>query len=106
MKHKCKSKFKVEYEKKMIGQGFIGMNYYAAKELKVPFHHKHRGVVEIYKKMSPTERRKTIKHEEIEYTMMEKKHLKYKPAHLIATYYEKKPGRVVNILKQIENKKR
>jgi hypothetical protein len=93
-------KFKIEYRKKIIPGGYIGMNAKAASELRVPFHHKHESVVEIYKKLSPSERRKTIKHEEIEYTLMKRKKLKYLPAHLIASYYEKKPGKVSNIIRK------
>ena len=95
-------KFKIEYVKNKIHPGgWIGMNSDAARELKVPFHHKHKNVIEIYTGVPKNVYKTTEKHEEIEYSMMQKG-LKYHPAHKLALKYEQDPGRIKNILKKIK----
>ena len=95
-------KFKIEYKKhKMHPGGWIGMNAKAAKELHVPFHHKHKSVVEIYSKVPKSVMHNTEKHEEIEYLMM-RKGLRYHPAHKIALKYKGDKRRIKTILKEIQ----
>jgi hypothetical protein len=95
-------KFKIEYVKNKIHPGgWIGMNANAASELKVPFHHKHKNVIEVYSKVPKAVMHNTEKHEEIEYTMM-RRGLKYHPAHKIALKYENERGHLKSILNKIK----
>lgn len=97
-------KFKIEYVKRKIKPGnWIGMNKFAAMSHNIPFHHKSRKTIEIYKTSKPI-MHATEKHEEIEYLLM-RRGLNYHKAHNIALRYEDKPQRVSNILKRI-NKRR
>ena len=94
-------KFNIEYKKKKIKGGYIGMNRFAAKCHNIPFHHKHRSTIEIYDKMSKPIKRVTEKHEEIEYRLMSKG-IHYHPAHDLALKYENNPHRVSKIWNQIK----
>lgn len=91
-------RYKIEYVKKEIpgAKGYLGMNQKAAKELHIPFHHKHPAhTVVILKKQSPKMLKSTEVHEEVENYLMRIKHLHYHPAtskhsaHHIALQYEK-----------------
>lgn len=107
-------KFKIEYVKKEIpgAKDYIGLNAEAAKELKLPFHHKHpEHTVVVVKNQNPSLRRATIHHEEVESYLIKNKHLHYKPAtskcsaHHWALQYEKlkkpfSPERVNKLLKK------
>lgn len=91
--------FKIEQRKKM--HGWMGMNYYAAKKLHVPFHHIHRNVIEINSSLNPKVRHGTEKHEEIEYHLI-MRGKSYPQAHKLALKYEKSPHRVSTILRRIK----
>lgn len=93
-------KFKIEYKKKKIKGGYIGMNKEAAKAHNIPFHHK-QGVIEIYKTSRPI-MRATEKHEEIEYSLM-KKGMNYHQAHKIALKHEGDKEKLKMILRKIKN---
>ena len=94
--------FKIEPRKNM--HGWMGMNFYASKELKVPFHHKHKLIVEINKRLKPLVRHNTIKHEEIEYNLM-RGGMHYHQAHKLALGFEKEHHRISKILQEIRNLK-
>jgi len=98
-------KFNIEYKKRKIKGGFIGMNRYAAKEHHLPFHHKHRTSLEIYNKVSKGVRKVTEKHEEIEYRIMRMGY-HYHPAHDIALKYEDNPHDISKIWPLIKRDKR
>ena len=85
-------KYKVEYVKKEIpgARDYIGMNAMAARELKIPFKHKHpvHTIVTVHSQI-PGARKSTIRHEEVENYLMRMKHLHYHQAHILALKYEK-----------------
>jgi hypothetical protein len=78
-------RYKIIYVKD-IPNGYVGMNYFAAKELGIPFPRKKNliwikiGDKGLYKS--------TIKHEKIEAELMMKKGMRYKQAHSIANHLE------------------
>ena len=108
-------KFKIEYEKSIPGAAnYLGMNKKASTELKIPFKHKHPyHTVVVLKNQKPTERRNTIRHEEVEEYLMRIKHMPYKPAnskrsaHHWALQYEKihKPFNIREVNKLLKKKK-
>jgi hypothetical protein len=78
-------KFKIVYVK-TIPEGYIGMNYWAAKELKIPFPNK-KYLIWIKKGMSRSMAETTIQHEKIEAVLM-KKGMKYHKAHILSNAME------------------
>lgn len=71
-------KYKIEYVKREIpkANGYIGMNASAAKELRIPFKHKHPNhTIVVVKAQIPSERKSTIRHEEVEEYLMRMKHM-------------------------------
>jgi hypothetical protein len=103
-----KNKFKVEYRKRLISKDYLGMNRQAAMELHIPFKHLHRTIIEVFKGQSPSMRRRTRVHEELEYNLMHKniyphpEGLPYRKAHRIALKYEKSKGNINTILNTIK----
>ena len=105
-------KFKIEYRKKMIPPDWIGMNYPASQKLHIPWHHKSKKVIEVYKKQSPKMLRSTEVHEETESYLIKYKHMPYKPAnskrsaHHWALQYEKlhKPFNIREVNKLLKKK--
>ena len=79
-------KFKIVYVDN-IPQGFIGMNYYASKELGIPFPHK-KNLIWILKGMPEGRTRRTINHEKTEATLMKMRKYPYHKAHIIANETE------------------
>ena len=94
-------KFKIEYKQNKIKGGYIGMNRLASKSHHIPWHHKKENVIEIYSKVPKEVMKNTIKHEEIEYSLM-KKGMNYHKAHKNALKYESSKSRVKDILKKIK----
>jgi hypothetical protein len=88
MKKKNKTPFQIEYREGLIDKDYVGMNFEAAHEKGLPFHHRHKRTLEIDRKQSHRQRCITIRHEEIEYTLMNKYHFPYKHAHKIALIHE------------------
>jgi hypothetical protein len=80
-----KMRFKIVYVKDIPG-GYVGMNYYAAKEKGIPFPRK-KNLIWV-KKGDKSLYKSTIKHEKVELELMMKKGMKYKQAHSIANYLE------------------
>lgn len=80
-------KFKIVYVNEKIGNGFIGMNSIAAKELGIPFNYP-RNTILIYKPMPKNKKKRTIRHEKIEFSLM-RKGMKYVEAHSISNRLEK-----------------
>lgn len=72
-------RFKVKYITH-IPQGFIGMNFYAARELCIDFPYPDNFIL-ILKGMSKDKTKRTIMHEKIEATLMFKG-MKYHEAHI------------------------
>jgi hypothetical protein len=70
---------KVKFVGKKFKGGFVGMNYFAAKELKIPFPYKKETVV-IWKRLPPKAIVHTIAHERAEFSLM-KSGKKYHEAH-------------------------
>lgn len=71
----------------MKDSDYIGMNYYANKELKAGYNMKPRDVL-IHKGLHSKKKYEVMRHELIERNLM-KKGMKYKEADKIATRYEK-----------------
>lgn len=92
-------RFLVEKRKGKMKYGFIGMNYFAAKSHNIPFHHKHKNIIEIWITSKPV-MKTTLKHEKIEWELM-KKGMNYYKAHQLALKYEESPLSLNNILKKI-----
>lgn len=82
-------KTKIQYTKKKMKYGFIGMNVEAARAHKIPFKHKHpEHTILIYKKEPKDVRVATERHEEMESYLMRTKHFPYKRAHKNALRFE------------------
>ena len=79
--------YKVYSRPTMWKGGYIGMNYFAAKELKVPFAHDSRSVG-FYSKQSKRDQAITTQHEVDEANLM-RKGMKYKDAHRRVTLLER-----------------
>ena len=97
-------KTKIEYVKKKLKYGFIGMNKNAAKVHHIPYKHKQpEHTIIVYKKVSKPVRVATIRHEEMERYLM-KKHLSYKKAHYNALRFENlnKPFPKTNIKQKLK----
>lgn len=79
--------FKVAYSDK-VGEGYGGLNCYAAKELHLPF--KHRcDTVEILRDQTCRDIKDTIWHEAIESILMKELKLPYRKAHRLTQKIEK-----------------
>lgn len=79
--------FKVKLVKH-IPRGYVGMNYYAARSLRIPFPHSKKTIL-VRRDLGKGARKRTIFHEKIEYELM-KRGLSYREAHKIALKAEKK----------------
>lgn len=93
--------FQIEYREGLIDKDYVGMNYEAAHEKGLPFHHKNKKTLEVDKNQSHRQRCITIHHEEIEYELM-KKGLPYKRAHRIALIHEGEKKSIHEIIKGIK----
>ena len=81
--------FKIQYTDKKFKYGYIGMNAYAAKHLKIPFNYKKpKSKIVIYRHLPKDVRVNTIRHERIEAYLMKNKHYSYPRAHKIALKFE------------------
>lgn len=85
-------KYEVEkLTKKSEKAGYIGMNRFAAKSLRLPFKHKHpEHTIEVAEGLDKDLRMRTIRHEETEEYFMKNKHYSYKKAHKLALKFERK----------------
>jgi len=81
-----REKYKIKYVN-YLPDGFIGMNYYAAKEHGYIFRYPKRTIL-ILRRLPTEIRLTTINHEIEEIMMMKYKHHKYKKAHKIALEME------------------
>jgi len=82
-------KYKIEYVKRKLKNGYIGMNKQASAKLKVPFKHKHpEHTIVIYKNEPKKVRVHTIRHEKIEEYLIRNKHYSYHKAHHLALKFE------------------
>lgn len=64
---------------KEIPQGYIGMNYYAARTHKIPFPYS-RNVILVKEGLTEAQRRQTIQHERVEINLM-RRGRRYRTAH-------------------------
>ncbi len=99
-------KTQIQYKKKKIKYGFIGMNFFAHYHCRVKWPHvKHpEEIIEIYKNMPKDLRYATIQHEKCERYLMKNKHFNYLRAHKNALRFEKlnKSFPAKNIKKRLE----
>jgi hypothetical protein len=99
-------KYKIQYVKKKLPQGWIGMNYFASKELGIPFKHKHpKHTLVIYDTL-PIIKKNTIRHEEIEEYLMKNKHWHYHKAHALALKLEGYKNWKQKLRKKLEMRKK
>lgn len=73
---------------KRIPKGYVGMNYYAARSLRIPFPYPKKTIL-VRRDLGKRARERTILHEKVEYELM-KRGLSYRKAHKIALKAEKK----------------
>lgn len=102
-------KYKIEYIKKKIKGGWIGMNKYAAKEHDIPYKHKHPAhTILVYKKVPRTVRLHTIHHEQAEEYLMKNLGMHYHPAHELALRYEniEKPFSIKELKKILKRRRK
>jgi hypothetical protein len=69
-----------------IPKGYIGMNYHAANSHHLPFPYPKKTIL-VLRKMGKRTRKRTIRHEKVEYALMEKGKT-YKKAHKTALKME------------------
>ena len=82
-------KDKIEYSNKKFKGGYIGMNEEAAKQLHIPFKHKHpEHTIEIYHKLPHDVRYTTIRHEEAEEYFVKNLHKNRQQSHAMALRFE------------------
>jgi len=80
------TKYKIVYVKEKIGNGFIGMNWYAAKELHIKFPYSKHTIL-IWKDFDKKRMRRTIQHEKVEIELM-RRGMKYDRAHAVSNILE------------------
>lgn len=84
-------KTRIEYVKKKLPRGYVGMNLRASKSLHIPFKHQHpTRVIVIWKGLDKKARFHTIEHEKIESYLMKNHKCSYRCAHHKALLFEKK----------------
>jgi hypothetical protein len=81
-------KYKIEYVKKKMKGGYIGMNKQSAIAKNIPFKHPEH-TIEVFKKVPKKVRVHTIRHEQAENYLMRNLHYKYPFAHSLALKFEK-----------------
>ena len=81
-------KFKIIYVEEKVFGGYVGMNYFAAKEKKIYFPYSQNTIL-IWNGLSTDAKRHTILHEKYEIYQMKNKNKKYKKAHREALIVEK-----------------
>jgi len=101
-------KYKIEYVNKKIKGGYIGLNAEAAKQLHIPFHHKHpEHTILIYKKVPKDVRTTTEHHEMAEEYFVKNLHEGRKESHYNALRFENlnKPFPTNNIKQKLKEMK-
>ena len=86
--------FRVLYRNNMYPREYVGMNYYAARELKIPFHHGKNTVV-VWTGLSKKDRELTIQHEITEARAMSLLGLKYHNGHKVAQTFENVEDKII-----------